>query len=409
MSSKKRILFVDDDVNVLNGLRRMLHRLRSDWDMEFVESGEDALQRLSEESFDVVVSDMRMPGMNGAQLLEQVQQRYPHIVRLILSGFSDQELILRSVGPAHQFLAKPCDADMLTESVRRSCSLREFLTNRIITEMVGHIQSLPALPTVYTDLLHALADEEATLADVGQIISRDMGMSAKMLQLVNSAFFGLRQEIDDPSRAVMFLGLDTVKSLVLSASVFSSFSTDTVSEFSIDDLQRHSLSVGALAKQLALESNVDIPTQEDTFCAGIMHDVGKLILIANFPDEFRNILSKTKTNDVRMAELERETISTDHAQLGGYLLGLWGLPDPIVEAVSLHPYPSMSPNRELGPLAFVHLADMLEHELSHEGALGELPYDMEYLKDLGLDTELPRYRQVAKAFLLQTANNGAVS
>lgn len=408
MQSKKRILFVDDDANVLHGLRRMLHRMRDVWHMEFVESGEQALARLGAESFDVVVSDMRMPGMNGAQLLEQIQRMHPQIVRLILSGFSDQELILRSVGPAHQFLAKPCDADTLIASVKRSCALREFLSNRLVMEKIGHIRSLPALPSVYTELLQTLADEEATLADVGRIISRDVGMSAKMLQLVNSAFFGLRQEIEDPSRAVMFLGLDTIKSLVLSVSVFSSFDTNTVREFSVERLQRHSLGVGTLAKQLAMDVGLSAPQQEDAFCAGIMHDVGKLILIANFPREFREVLARIDSGDPGMAEAEREVIGTDHAQLGGYLLALWGLPDPIVEAVSLHPHPSLSPNRVLGPLALVHVADLLDHELSDQMSSGQIPYDMEYLRQLSLHNELPRYRQIAESFIMETVNSGSV-
>ncbi|GAB4317513.1 MAG: response regulator [Candidatus Zixiibacteriota bacterium] len=408
MESKKRILFVDDDPNVLHGLRRMLHRMRDMWDMEFVESGELALDRLEEQQFDVVVSDMRMPGMNGAQLLEQIQQRHPQTVRLILSGYSDQELVLRSVGPAHQFLAKPCDADTLVQCVKRSCALREFLSNQFISTTIGRIKALPVLPSVYTELLNTLADEEASLADVGRIISRDVGMSAKILQLVNSAFFGLRQEIEDPSRAVMFLGLDTIKSLVLSVSVFSSFDAGTVEEFSVDGLQLHSLGVGALAKQLAMDAGLDIPSQEDTFCAGIMHDIGKLILIANFPDEYRQVLSQVNAYEPELVNAERDTIGTDHAQLGGYLLALWGLPDPIVEAVTLHPTPGISPNRVIGPLAFVHVADLLEHELSARKPSGHLPYDQSYLRELGLEGELPRYRQIAESFLYDTVNQRAV-
>src|SRR5262245_37814840 len=99
----KKILFVDDEPNVLQGLERMLRSMRHEWEMQFAMSGPAALERLAEQTFDVIVSDMRMPGMTGAQLLTEVSQRHPHIVRIILSGQADQEDILRSVGPTHQY------------------------------------------------------------------------------------------------------------------------------------------------------------------------------------------------------------------------------------------------------------------------------------------------------------------
>ena len=105
----KRLLFVDDEAMVLSGLRRALHGMRAEWDMHFVDGAEAALKILDEMPFDVVVSDMRMPKMDGAQLLERVKMRHPDVIRMVLSGQSSRAAVLRSLAPAHQFLSKPCD------------------------------------------------------------------------------------------------------------------------------------------------------------------------------------------------------------------------------------------------------------------------------------------------------------
>jgi len=246
-----RILFVDDEPNVLAGLKRMLYSLRNEWDMTFVSSGAEALQCLSESPFDVLVTDVRMPEMNGVELLEQVVNLHPELIRIVLSGTADIELTMQCVSLSHQYLLKPCDAQTLRATVQRAFCLRVLLYNPALRGLISQIQSLPSIPAVYGELTTVLRSDDASPQAVGRIMARDMGMTAKVLQLVNSAFFGVSREITNPVDAVVYLGMETVRALVFTASAFSQFHLRDRCHFSIEELQQHSLAVGTLARQIA--------------------------------------------------------------------------------------------------------------------------------------------------------------
>ena len=231
---KRKILFVDDEPKVLISIRRMLHSLRKEWDMQFAESGPEALSILAQDPFDVIVTDMRMPGMDGAQLLTEVKQNYPQMVRIVLSGHADKEMIYKSVRPAHQYLSKPCDADLLKLTVSRACTLREMLTQDSLKKVVSEMDSLPSLPSLYAEIMEELRKEDASIQKIGEIISRDLGMTAKILQLVNSAFFGIPRHIENSAQAVNLLGMNIVKALVLTMEVFSEFEQNKSNGFDIE-------------------------------------------------------------------------------------------------------------------------------------------------------------------------------
>ncbi|MFQ5753214.1 MAG: response regulator, partial [bacterium] len=220
---KKRILFVDDEVNVLQGLQRMLRSMRNEWQMEFALCGQKALEIMSQTPFDMIVSDMRMPGMDGAELLNEVMQRYPDIVRIILSGQASKEEIIKSIGPTHQYLPKPCDAEKLKATIARAFAQHDLLKDRKLKELVSRMKSLPSLPSLYLELQKELQSLEVTMAKVGEIISKDVGMTAKILQLINSAYFGLPVHVSSAVHAAKLLGPEIIKSLVLSVQIFSMF------------------------------------------------------------------------------------------------------------------------------------------------------------------------------------------
>ena len=291
---KKRLLFVDDESKLLEGLQRMLRPMRHEWEMSFVQTAQEALEHLSRDAFDVIVSDMRMPGMDGAQLLGNVMKRYPLMVRIILSGHSDQELALNSVKAAHQFLSKPCDPETLKSVILRACSLRDLLTEKSIKQFVSNMTSLPSLPSLYLEMMEELRSPNASLHRVGEIISKDIGMTAKILQLVNSAFFGLPRNVSSPSQAVTLLGLDTVRGLVLSIHIFQQLNPEKMLLLSLDKLWRHSLRTGIFAKTIAKEENQIQHVIDDSFTAGLLHDMGKPILSMNFPESYQEIQNLTR-------------------------------------------------------------------------------------------------------------------
>ena len=417
MLEKKKILFVDDEPNILGGIRRMLHSMRDQWEMSFAKSGKQALQILAQSQYDVVVSDMRMPAMDGAEFLKEVKDHYPDIVRIVLSGHSDEKLVLKSVGPAHQYLSKPCDPELLRTTVERACALRDLLGDESLRKLVGQLQSLPSLPLIYSEITDELVSKNGTMENVGQIISKDVGMSSKVLQLVNSAFFGLRRQISDPGQAISLLGFDTIKSLVLSVQIFSKFDESKIPGFSIERLSRHVLAVGVAAKQIAISESVEKKEAEAAFMAGMLHDAGKLILAESLPEKYSEVFELVRERGISDLQAEEELFGTTHTEVGAYLLGLWGLPDTIVEAVMFHHSPSQCLGvSSFGPLAAVHVANVFclnpTHPLSSStsdtecSAATDVPtpeLDFEFLERAGLQDRLPRWREACNETLEEAA------
>src|ERR1700678_767223 len=184
--TKKRILFVDDEVMVLEGLQRMLRSMHREWDMYFVDCGEAALQLLATQPFDVIVSDMLMPRMNGAELLTRVMTLYPTTVRLILSGYADKDLILKCVGSTHQYLSKPCDAESLKATIQRASNLEAALQSDRLKKLVCQMSRRPSIPSLYLEVMEKASRPDILLEEVGAIIGRDLGMTAQVLKLSNS-------------------------------------------------------------------------------------------------------------------------------------------------------------------------------------------------------------------------------
>src|SRR5260221_11517916 len=307
--------------------------------MTFVESGAKALEVMSQSPMDVVVSDMRMPGMNGAELLGEVMKRHPKTVRLILSGHADQDLILKCVGATHQYLSKPCDPYTLKAAVLRALALQNSVHDEKLQQLISQLDRLPSIPSLYTEILEKLQDAEVATDAIGEIIARDMGMTAKILKLVNSSFFGLRRQISTAAEAVGYIGLDTVKSLVLSFHSFSQFEKVKLGEFSIEKLWSHSQATAAVARQIARLEKADQKTVDEAFVAGLLHDTGKLILASNRPEQYDQVLQSQRDQHLDSSAAEEQPFRANHADLGGYRLGLWGLPLPVLKPIAFHTCP----------------------------------------------------------------------
>ena len=345
---KKSILFVDDEPNILAGLKRMLRSMRNDFDLQFAENGKEALAIMEKNEFDVVVSDMRMPGMDGAQLLIEIQERHPYSIRIMLTGQAQEESILRTVGVVHQFLAKPCEPDHLKSVLLRASGLHDLISHDALKKIVSQLGTLPSLPEVYAKLRKAMEDPQISVTEVAAIVEEDMAMSAKVLQLVNSAFFGLFQKVESPARAVNLLGLETVKNLVLGVGAFSEIKASS-KLFPVKRLWSHSMAVAACAKQIAIGESDDKELIDHCFIAGLLHDIGKLVLLAQMMDKYEQavLLAKEKSINLRIAE--KEVFDTVHGDIGAYLMGLWGMPGPVVEAIGFHHRLDNYPNDSFSP------------------------------------------------------------
>ena len=403
---KTRILFVDDEPNVLSALRRMFHDMRGDWDMAFVTDARDGLSLLAERPFDVVVADMRMPGMDGAVFLREAQNLCPGAIRIVLSGHSDRDMILQTVRPAHQFLPKPCQPDELKAVITRGLALREVFLDDRVKNVVAKLDRLPTVPRLYTALLDELALPEPSIRIIAGLIAQDVGMAAGILKLVNSAFFGLRVHVSSPTHAVNLLGLEIIKSLVLSVGLFDRFNKNAFRDFDLEKLWRHSLSTGRLARVIATTENASAQDQEQCCIAGLLHDVGKLIMATNFPDSYTQVISGCQQGLGTVLDMERHIFGASHAEVGAYLLGLWGVDDAVVHAVYLHHEPGRDLKAGFSPLAAVHVANRLEHELVVIN-LGYAinPVDSLFLAASGLSDRLPAWRDACVAAIDTAVNN----
>ncbi len=390
-----RILFVDDDPSVLDGLRRISHGLRQEWDTRFALGGEPALAALAAEPFDVIVTDMRMPGMDGAALLRIVRETYPDLLRIVLSGETDLKAALRTIPYAHQFLLKPSEPERLRLVVRRASAYRSLLTSPPLLRLVGGLGSLPALPRIYSELANAVDDPESTTDDIAAIVESDIAISTRILQVANSGFVGLPQRTTDVKSAVGYIGTNLIKSLVLQASVFHALGPEAAASSGyLESLTREGLGTARLARFVV----ADPALGEDAFMAGLLHDVGNAVLLSRTPADFERILRRSAEEKRPAEEIEIEVLGASHAALGAYLLSLWGLPCRVVEAVANHHHPEQAESVARDPLAAVAIAaDIIHQAIGHECEAS--PLDPDWLQRVATPEELGSWRDKAREIL----------
>ncbi len=386
------MLFVDDEPSVLGVLKLGMRSMSGEWDMHFVENGRAALALMRQQPFDVVVSDMRMPDMTGAQLLNQVFQQHPGTVRMILSGFADLKDVISSFGLTHQFLHKPCNLADLRNNLKRITDLNRQLHHEELLTLVARLTHVPSIPGLYLDIVKALQSPTASAQNIADIVSRDPGLSAKLLQLANSAVFGFNRPVNSVAEAVQFLGVGIIQSLALAVPLFSGFNQNKCLSFPVNQVWNHSVQTGMLARWLVNESLADPQLAEEAFSAAILPDIGQIILADGLPKEYAAVLADSKSRKEPLCQAERTMLQTTHAEIGGYLLALWGLPFSLVDAVAYHHEPHRSSSAKFGLAGVLHVADALQHERAPQSDIIPSPLDVEYLQQQDLVNQFEQWR-----------------
>ena len=358
--------------------------MHEEWEMAYVTNGPEALQLMEKQPFDIIVTDMRMPVMTGAELLEQVKSRFPQCFRIILSGQADQQTILRAVDPTHQYLAKPCETSELKKRLTRAFAVRGLLKNRELQAVASRLEALPSLPSLFLEVTQELESREPSLPRIAGLVSQDMAMTAKILQLVNSAFFGLRCRISNPIQAIQMLGLDTLRALVLNTHIFHKFQASTLGETEVSYLWKHSLAVAGFAKHIAESEKVNRQLVDDCFTAGLLHDSGKLILASALGDKYDEVLHTVRTNGKQLITAEMEILACSHAEIAAYLLGLWGLPEGVIDGVAWHHAPAQSGQTGFSAALAAHVATVFHEQQSPFWMQDGISLDVEFLKRNGL-------------------------
>jgi len=340
---RQRVLFVDDEPAILEALRGVLRPQRREWDMVFALGGPAGLHEIETSKFDVVVTDMRMPVIDGAALLTRVKELQPHAVRLVLSGQTDSQTALKSVFTAHQFLAKPCDTEKLRNVVKRCCELNEMLAADELKSLCADVSVLPAAPATYLAISKVLGNPSSSISDVARIVEREPTLCAKVLQVVNSAFFGLPRAVSNVSQAATYLGTLALRDLSLAMETMAGLQKGKrpLPQASYSAFQINALAVGLLGRRFFAG---DRRKADDAFVAGMLRDMGHLVLA-----------TRPAGPDV---------VSAPHAALSAYLLGLWGIPHSVLEAVAFHEHPERVEHDRLEVVDVVNLADALVSRLS---------------------------------------------
>jgi HD-like signal output (HDOD) protein len=284
------------------------------------------------------------------------------------------------VNVSHQYLTKPCELEILKSTILSGCAL---------SSIIAGIDELPSLPAVYQELMEAVRSPDISMNAIGKIISRDMGMTTKILRLINSAYFGLRAEITDVPHAASLLGLAVIQSLVLGIQIFSKLDSKKIPPAFIENLWAHSMRTGTFARAIAIEEDLDRDTIGKIFVTGLLHDLGKIMLASNVPNRYREVIARVKKDRIPFTEAEQHMMGTTHTEVGTYLAGLWGLDADIIHAIAFHHNPGDSIEMTFSPLTAVHVANALDHDDASAEGESHSVIDTEYLSSVEQAHRLP--------------------
>src|SRR5579862_852511 len=379
----RRVLFVGRDQPLWREIRNNPPDFAREWKAEFAKSAPEALSLSERGNFDAVVADVQLFDTSGIELLDEIMHRQPNALRIVLSEHGDLQNTVKCIGKAHHHLLKPCEVAMLISSLDQELSLGSWRPNKNVQDLVGKMRWAPSPPSVYFRIALEMESLTASVETIGQIIAQDPPTTAKVLQLANSAVFGLQLQVNEPAEAVAYLGLEATRTLVLLAHTFSEFDRLPKAGFSVDELWYHSVLVGQFARQIALMEQQAPDAGEQAYAAGLLHDLGKVLFAANLPVPFGQAVMLARQNSTSLHAAESQLFGATHAELGACLLGIWGLPTPIVEAVALHHQPSLAAQKTFEPLTAVHAADVFAQQTAPDHA-GLLPpeLDQAYLEQL---------------------------
>jgi len=387
---QNRILFVDDEPLTWEHYATLSRHVGPGYEVVTVSKGQEAIDLMSKKPVDVVVSDMQMPEMSGPEFLTHVEREHPQTMRIVISAYADQLAIARCLMFGHRYFQKPLDLAELADTLKRVCQLKQAIRNEKVRKIIGATAALPSPPETYLRLTEALDTPATSLEDLAEIISVDPGLTAKMLQIVNSAQFGMARRITTAFEAVQYAGVDVLRALMLGLQALRQFDKKKPKSLPLSELWGHMLDTAVAARTIAEEEKVDFNEAQECFVSGLLHDIGKLILASNADKEYEGVLRTSRNEKIPCYKIEHEVFGATHADVGGYLLGLWGLPEVIVRTVELHH--SLDHIREQGfsSLIAVHAAqNIIKTSFKRVGSL-----DMEFLKRAGVTDRVEKWTKI---------------
>lgn len=384
-------MFVGEDQELWPALLKCA--ARENWRMTFAHAGDEALVAMDEQEFDAIVSNLKLRGMSGAELLHEVRQRRPDMWRFLRCEPRIAQESRGWAGAAHQFIPTR-DVEAIESRLAQAFRKEFWMPSGVAQNLLITCPLLPSPPTIYYRILETMGSPNASLEKIGSLIEQDPAMSAKLLKLVNSAVFSLQMEVNRASDAVMYLGMETTKAMVLMAHTSSAFQSVERVDFPMELVMRHSFTTARFARWI---SQVECPrgqTPDQAFTAGLLHDIGKFLLAGNRPEAYARAIQYARRGKISLRQAEVDFFGADHAELGGCLLASWGLPQPIVEAVALHHNPAWLSENGFCATTAVHAANVFANEEdSPAEGLPRTTISHEYIHAGGFVDGLETWRQ----------------
>jgi HD-like signal output (HDOD) protein/ActR/RegA family two-component response regulator len=354
------VLFVDDEDLLRAMYETFSHVLHDKYEISTAASGEEGVRLLSSRPFDVVVTDLTMPGMDGLQFLAHVVRSQPDCARIIISGYADRLKVARCLFVGHRYFNKPCDMKSLGKLLMRLASFRDVISNEKVRRIIGGLGSLPGPPEMFLKLEKILESPFSTMEEVAELVEQDPAVTAKLLQIVNSAQFGLRRKVISATDAVQLVGLEAVRGLVLGLQAFAGYTNQPNKKAPPAEMWEHSLRVALSARRIAQAQNFPQHSCERAFLAGLLHDVGRVVIHANAPEEQAEVIESAQRFRIPIAEAETRRFGATHAEIGAYLLALWGIDDEVMMIVQKQDKISEFEGRDHAALAAVHVSHCAE-------------------------------------------------
>jgi HD-like signal output (HDOD) protein len=382
----KRILFLATDPTGSESIRTDLATIEAGWETAVVGTFDEAVAAIEAHPVDAIVADHHVTDASGAKLLNWAAEHRPKSARLIMAEAVEREQVLRLVLAPHHFLPKPIAPDVLRGTIQSALLLDRAMPNEVLLTLASRIRVFPPLPSLYFRVLNELKSPDFSAQTVGEIVARDLAMTTRLLQVINSGFYSLPRRITDLTEAVNLLGQESVKSLIIGIHLFLQHEHIKPLYFSISQLWRHSTAVAQGARLITQMETGDPGRADEAYTAGLLHDIGKLVLANNFEAQYNQVQKTARASHKPLWEAETEEFGVSHAELGAFILGRWGMPVALLEATALHHQPGRLGSPEFSPLTAVHIANAIEHELhgTQEGDISST-LDQPYIESLRLE------------------------
>ena len=314
------------------------------------------------------IAAIRPPQVDGVDMLVHVRDEHSDAVRIAIGDPTINDATLRGLKIAHRVVPDTIPADDLVETLRRSLLLRDIVSPAPLRQLLSDIGQIPAVPHVYNELTRRLGDPSVSVLELAELVSEDVALAAQVLRMANSAYFGRDRSVTNLVDASARLGTRLLRSLVLTAELYGGFPMTRRFAGRVEEFQRHSSLVARIASSLEPRA----AWKDDAFAAGLLHDIGKLVLMSRIPERYEAIEEEAIESGRELHVVEAQRLGAHHGTVGACVLGMWGLPSTILESVNGHHGLSLEVSQRLNPARAVALADRLAHDVTDAEEMREL-------------------------------------